>query len=269
MPVKSMVHLLLKLLAVLALAAALGSLSIANGALVDTESHTLGQTSYDKDILTNDLINLGQDTLASASGTLPFQAENINAAHDGFGGKIAGGANAYYILPPSATATLIFKLNVHPSDGGCANGYNITKIQSIAGWINENDASQNFTVSYQTVASAQTSTWIPLGRSFDNEVSDGADDATKTVIKDDSAEGIIARNVVALKFTYVRPRNAGSTVLHEIDVVGKSADAAPSTSTLSRFMNRICLTTDKRDFLRSPASGRLAKPEPALATSGS
>lgn len=199
--------------------------------IVSLSGATAGESSFDADISATDLINYNQASLASASvNPGPVGGSPANAAYNGAASSGGNLANDYF-FNTAAGAELIFTLNLTNGTGGSATGYDITKIQSIAGWQNSTFSAQIFSLSVQTLASGDT--WLQIGTgSFDNASSPGNGNfSTETVLTDTT--GTIASGVKALKFNFAQPVASGGTVLRELDVFGTATVVPePSAATL-------------------------------------
>jgi len=84
-----------------------------------------------------------------------------------------------------------------------ANGYNLTNITVYGGWQDNGRDAQAYTVSYSTVINPAAFTVLtPV--SYNPSVAGGVASANRVVL-DDSAGGIIAANVAAVKFDFTSP----------------------------------------------------------------
>jgi len=209
------------------------------GALMETNYSTSNpptsnaDTAYDSFILNNDLVNNGQPTLSSVSVTSGSQGfANAVGAYDGSGGT--NGTNAAYFSSfpgPGGTATLAFTLNTSGADSA---GYNISEIQSFAGWnASEEFSDQTYSILYTKVGETPGSyshtltsvNYLPfIG------AANGSQSASTRVVLNDSLGGSIATGVSQIEFVTSQPINGSQsdpgwegTVYREFDVVGTAA----------------------------------------------
>jgi hypothetical protein len=182
-----------------------------------------GETTFDSFDTTGDVIYNGQPITDT---TLGSQTASTGGANDGAASSNGSLGNDYFANP--FPQTLTFNLNLDPATGGNLTGYNITSIQSIAGWENAGFAAQNFTLYVTTTTDP---TFFQIGTtSFDNSSgavfsspSSNVPQSSETTLTDST--GTIASNVTALEFVYSAPSTSfGGTVVREIEVYG---DAAP------------------------------------------
>jgi len=183
-----------------------------------------------------DLVNQGQPTLASpyTSSTTPnFGAGTVN---NGKAARTTSDCAFYRTSNKVFPATLVFNLNVSSN----TLGYNITQIDSFAGWDGggtQTQANQKFTVEYSVVGS---DTWTSLASVDFNPFSNTNSNtpAYSQCIIADYDSGILASGVDALRFVYDDPTISGGanggTVLQEIDIHGvPTSTSKPSTPDVS------------------------------------
>ncbi|HBE70763.1 MAG TPA: hypothetical protein DDW52_21675, partial [Planctomycetaceae bacterium] len=128
-------------------------------------------------------------------------------------------------------ATITYELNTSVN----TLGYDITEIQSVAGWsgVNETHGNQTFELFVSVVGDASFSS---LG-SFSNEpyVLDtaGGDTSTRITLTDDS--GLIASGVDEIRFVYSQNTFSGfsGVLLREIDIEGVATVPEPSSMALA------------------------------------
>ena len=198
-----------------------------------------------------DLVNSGQTTLSSAvrshadlfdAGTTVSRANNGAVLT-----ATTGGEGDYYPLTMFGEGvrlpvTYTFMLNTTSIN---AQGYDITQIDSFAGW-NENNltlANQKFTVEVSKVGSTD---WLSVGtytyKPFTDLETLGATESLVSLTNQGS--GVLNNGSIALtgvdgiRITYMDNGSQGAIavdgmVLQEIDVVGQATIPEPSTTVLS------------------------------------
>jgi hypothetical protein len=237
---------------------AIGALAIASllsassfGALVETNYSTSNpptanaDTAYDSFILNNDLVNNGQPTLSSVSITAGSQGfSNAVGAYDGSGGTNSTNAAYFSAFPGSgSTAALAFTLNTSGADSA---GYNISEIQSFAGWnASEEFSDQTYTIMYTKVGETPGSyshtltsvNYLPFVG-----LANGSQSASTRVVLNDSLGGSIATGVSQIEFVTSQPVNGSQsdagwqgTVYREFDVVGTAA-AVPEPASMGMLL---------------------------------
>ena len=197
------------------------------------------ETQFDNQISATDLVNAGQPTLTSVV------APAVN------GGSIAGlndgtaGSWAWYV-----TSTITFNLDTTVN----TQGYDITKINSFAGW-GANMGAQSFTLFLKTTTSSGNFVQYGLGPNgtdpFVNEI--GFNESTRSTnlstltTLTGASGGPIATGVTALQFQYSNPSVSGNgAVIREIDVIGTAAVPEPSTWALLAFSLTAVVTLRRR-----------------------
>ena len=188
----------------------------ANASPQATYSNSATVGAYLADISSSDLVNTGQPTYAGGSMDTTPLIGSFTALTDGTGST----TDTSKIMFKNAgwPTTLTFNLNVNPATGGSANGYNISKIQTIGGWT-VSFVDQRYTVWVKTVGS---SSYVQVGGNFYDSTVTGATNSTKTVITDST--GTLASNVQSIQLVYSAPVNgsAGVLALQEVDIIGKA-----------------------------------------------
>ena len=102
------------------------------------------------------------------------------------------------------------------------NGYNLTNITVYGGWQDNGRDQQAYTVYYSTVANPAVFT-VLTSVNYNPPVSGGVASATRVVLND-SAGGVIAANVAAVKFDFTSPSSEnGYTGYGAITVEGTAA----------------------------------------------
>ena len=195
------------------------------------QSDASGQTAFDGNISATDLINQGTQSLFSVV-TTGTSRSSTNGINDGAasGPAVAGGPSdfshdTFYLsddLAAKPTVTFVLNTMDNPS------GYDITRINSINGWIDDHSFSnQKYTVSYATVSDPLT--FKPLA-SVDYEPFDANDNGSNPpnssqVTLTDST-GTLAGNVAAIQFQFAQAGAQNGQVIREIDVFGTAAASA-------------------------------------------
>jgi len=188
-------------------------------------------SAFSADIVADDLINVGQPTLLSASWDKPpfFETDPVN---DGDGHPTGSAAGTYLPatfgsthLPFTYTATLDTSINTL--------GYRITEVRSFAGW-NQNGsklANQKYELWVRVVGDAGftslgTFTYAPFD---DADTAEAA--ATQMVLR--RSNGVIATGIDAVRFVVMDPGfNNGvlyidGSVYFEFDVIGRAIPVPP------------------------------------------
>ena len=198
----------------------------ADAALIATGISSTTQTTYDGTISTTDLL---AGVTPATSGTYAGDSNGINDGVSVASSLTATGGNIY--LSTNGNVTMTFDLT------GSVTGYNITSIDSIAGWNTnaQHHAAQFYEVLVSAVGSAAyTSLNLTGGATSGGKVSydpfGSGQGATKVTITDDSS-GIIASGVDSIRFILTHQADGldNDTVYHEIDVFG-AATAVPEPS---------------------------------------
>lgn len=192
-----------------------------------------------------DLVNSGQSTFSSAvrsRGDFFNVDANTTSANDGLIRPATEGGEYYPISfsgPSFLPVAYTFTLNTTTQN---TNGYDITQIDSFAGW-NENPwtlGNQKLTVEVSKVGSAE---WLTLGTYTYAPFTTSDMGASETRLRLTNQEGGVLNNgsvaltgVDAIRITYLDNGSLGGLdgmVVQEIDVVGKATVPEPSTTILS------------------------------------
>jgi hypothetical protein len=223
-----------QIMSILPLTAAMAGLSIATsayGAVIITNTSNSTPNAEGLTASATDLVNQGQSTLASpyTSSTAPnFGAGTVN---DGQAAVSVNDAAFYWTSESDFPATLVFNFNV----GVNTLGYNITQINSLAGWqggSTQTYANQKFTVEYSVVGSATYTLLTSVDYSPFTSTSSSTAAYSQSAITDGT--GVLATGVDSLRFVYSDPTVSGGTnrgtVIQEIDVLGVATVPEPSVA---------------------------------------
>ena len=206
---------------------------------IDVIGGAVQATNYESDLASvqaatsaADLVDSSQATYASSTITAN-QGGDTAATEDVNDGVTATDLNnATWFrddqTPAQFPAEVVLNLDVTTN----TNGYNISEINSIAGWNNAQH-DQVMTVEYSIVGSAD---WVSIGQ-FTNIPSTAS---YSRIHLSSSPAGYLANSVDALRFTYADPDLAATghrIVLQEIDVIGAPAGAFPPTLTVDALSN--------------------------------
>jgi sialate O-acetylesterase len=182
-----------------------------------------------------DLANVGQATFASSTvsanqgADTPEDGFNDGAASDSAFENITWFHNGNGHLP----AEVILNLDVTTY----FNGYNISEINSIAGWGGGEQADQILTVECSVVGSAG---WTQLGAGAFTNTDAGAGEYGRINL---DADGYLATGVDALRFTYAATGN--HLLLQEIDVIGDPVAVPLQLELSSMFSDDMILQREK------------------------
>lgn len=187
---------------------------------------------------------------ASNPGNLYFYRENdgtgynvdLARLYDGQFGA-AGAVSSASVLPNQVSLTFAFNLTASPA------GYNLSTIQTYAGWDSGRDG-QRYTVEYSTASAPGTFLSLATTTRFDNttfptyyewqtnwdtyeeeyvQVTNRDEAATLVQLQADT--GFLAANVASLRFNFNGVENGG-TAYREIVVKGAAISAVPEPATL-------------------------------------
>jgi len=174
-------------------------------------------------VLATDLVFTGQPSFAGCTSSVPpYSGFTVAGLTDG---------SVSTVLPPGSSSTfwqsgwpltLTFNLNLNPSAGGSATGYNISKIETIGGWTGS-FVDQRYTVWVKTVGS---SSYVQVGGNFVDPTVTSSTASTRTVLTD--SLGTIASNVVSVQLVYSAPVNgsANALVIQEVAICGSGTPDA-------------------------------------------
>jgi len=176
-------------------------------------------SQFMSDIKTTDLINQGQATYLSGSMNVSGSNGTVfDSLRDGAGSTSDLSKVLFLNGTVSYPATMDFNLNLNPTTGGNANGYDISALQVIAGWSNTcNFCNQSFALYVKPVVS---STFVQVGGAI---VNDGGSTvcATETILTD--TNGIVASGVATVRLVFnIPPSGVTALVLQDIDVSGSA-----------------------------------------------
>ncbi len=169
----------------------------------------------------SDLANQGQATFtnstvtANRGGETPEESFNDGVTAEDF-------ANMTWFLDGDGNFPATVTLNLDVTTN--TDGYDISEINSIAGWGSGTQAHQVMTVAYSVTGDAG---FTSLG-TFTN-IAAGAGEYSRITLTDVSA-GYLATGVDALQFTYTDPAGTDRLVLQEIDVIGNPAFTVSNTT---------------------------------------
>jgi hypothetical protein len=197
-------------------------------AITPVYENASNELNYDANIANNDLINTGQTTLVSAvtNRTPSFGFAGIN---NGVNNSPAVNQTNNTFFNVSQTPTSVtFRLNT----GTNTNGYDLSSIQSLAGWagINSTQANQKYELLVSQVGSP---TFQSLGVYTYTPFTSGTAASSTRITLTDSL-GAVATNVDAVRFNiYAHGVNGNGsnsgTVYRELEVFGAaSTNAAPT-----------------------------------------
>ena len=171
-----------------------------------------------------DLINQGQASFVSQVSNYSFPYGSPSNLNDGVLGPNSADVSATAFQPGGFTST--FNLNTNAGTGGSATGYDLSGINTIAGWT-DNGADQKFQLLVSHVGSPTVFT--SLGTfTFAPFVNASGSQNSSTEISLTGTSGPMANGVAAVQFVFLTPTPAASddTYYREIDVSG-TATAAP------------------------------------------
>jgi len=189
--------------------------------LNDNGGATTGETAWDSMISDSDLVNTGRPTFLS-----------VDAPDGGFGTSSVGlqdGVNTNLQLVPNMTFYSAFPSSVTFTLDTTVNtlGYDITTINTFAGWSDFNFGAQIFELLIKTTTNGSFVTYGTFSNTagFDNTTL-GAPRSSLTTLTGDS--GPIASGVTDIRLVYSQAVTYG-TVIREIDVIG-TATTVPEPS---------------------------------------
>jgi len=169
--------------------------------------------AYMSDIQTTDLVNQGQSTFGTlTSDKTPDNSFPVTGLNNGYGGLSQSGTNGNnetFYNTPSWPVKITFNLNI----GVNTAGYDITQVQTIAGWTN-NFSNQSFTLWVEAVGS---STFTQVGGTI-TDLSWVSTDFSQKIVATDSS-GTIATGIQAVQL-YYSSASPSPLVIQEIDING-------------------------------------------------
>jgi len=192
-----------------------------------TNSNSTVHDAFVGDRSGSDLINAGQSTFDSASGTPAFAASGafsifgLNDGASAIGSTDSTGKTFYNSLPATITFTLDTSVNTL--------GYDIDLINSYAGW-GDTDATQ-VNQAYEVLVSTVGSTNFTSIANVDYSPFVAGGEASTIVSLTDST-GTIASGVDEIRFVFADNQLGNGTVFQEIDVFGSAAVPEPVAATL-------------------------------------
>ena len=217
---------------------AIAPVSPARAALVEADASSAVQTTYDANILTNDLINNGSSALSGApvttgavatyGGDVPPSNNFDHLTDGGASSKVTNNdlsKDAYFDGGAFATnPTITYKFNT------AANplGFTLTQIRSIAGWADTTSFSnQKYTVSISLVGSPTVFTQLASVNYAPFTGNGGTPNSSQVTLTDGT--GSLASGVAAVQFAILNNGGSGQ-VFREIDVAGAPTAAPEPTS---------------------------------------
>lgn len=222
-----------RMMAVLAAASLFCSASVAKATLITNSVSSNVETTYDSNILNNDLIEAGSSALAgtpTTTGTIgdsvvPSSVDNWTGLTDGTFSNPSNTwiTNANAAGTPAPSITYNFDTAANPL------GYKLTSIRSIYGWNSSAFYSdQRYVVDIAMVGSPTTFTQLadvdyrPFGYNT-NEDGSPAPNSSQFTLTDST--GTLATGVAAIRFAFLNNRGGyadqyDGQVIREIDVSG-------------------------------------------------
>lgn len=186
--------------------------------------------TYFDSAVTTSLITAGQSSLSYMTGNTPTGGFPLSGVNDGL--AINGDTNTLTYYDGLGSATVTFRLT---------QGYDITSIAALSGWVNAYFGSHSFSVLLETGSSGiYTSIGIFGQRAYTPTAPSGFPEVTdngfsiRTTITDDGVGGVIASNVTGIKFVFTDPYpdipTINGIVIRELSVVGTATDPVPTSS---------------------------------------
>ncbi len=215
--------------AVLAWVSLLCFTSAADATLITDSVSSGAETTYDGNILNNDLIENGSSAVKSVSTTgtigdavIPESINNWLPLTDGLSSSVPGGnpwvTNADAAGSPPPSITFSFDTDANPL------GYKLTSIRSIYGWNSSpwySDQSYKVELAYvgnpTAFSELTTVSYLPFG------YSDATPSSSQVTLTDST--GKLATGVAAVRFTFLNNRGGladqyDGQVIREFDVTG-------------------------------------------------
>ncbi|WP_353564988.1 PEP-CTERM sorting domain-containing protein [Haloferula sargassicola] len=199
-------------------ASAAFAVSVSQAAVIFTPQEGPARTSFDGEISPN-LITAGQPSLASMSASHPgqfpgtFPTTGLNDGSAAANGNLSYWATMNNGDPANwMPVTITFELT------GSATGYDLTEIQSIAGWNDSYLGDQSF----QLLLSIGGGGYSDFGTYTNTSTLNGGTNATLISLTDTT--GAIASGVTGIQFVFMNPGSTqggdGGTVIHELQAFG-------------------------------------------------
>ena len=208
---------------------------------VETTNYTYTSISdFQAAVSNGDLVNVDASSLASATVSASYEGLDDGGVNDGVAsleydsGPVFPNMTWFRNGDGHLPAEVVFNLDVSTN----TSGYNISEINSFAGWNGSaNQAQQILTVEYSVVGSA---TWAELGVGTFSNTAAGGGEFSRIQL---SASGYLATGVDALRFTYAATGN--NLVVQEIDVAGSPILVPPVLELSSMFSDDMILQREK------------------------
>lgn len=216
------------------------SAGFASATIIETANNDTDPNTFVGARVGNDLINNGQATLGSVSGTPafsgsgPFSISGLNDGASALGGTDGTGKTFYNT--PQLPATITFNLDTSVN----TLGYYITDINTFAGW-GGSDATQ-VNQQYQVlVSSVGSASFAPLTSVNYTPFASGT--VASTVVSLTDSTGTLATGIDAIQFQFANNPIGAGTVYQEIDVIGAAVPepgtiSLMSISTIGLFLTR-------------------------------
>lgn len=226
-----------------------------NASLDTNNSSSTGYATtatFAADIANNDLANSGQASFSSAAldktpffGTAALLGDGLSPLTDGTGQGVGGARTVYMPETFGSVGKLPFTYTITFNTTVNTLGYDITTINTFAGW-NQNGsamANQKYEVLVSTVADAGFLSLGTFEYSPFNNANTAETGATKVTLTD--TNGIIASGVDQIRFIFmphgydntgIGTAGVNGTVYHEVDVIGLATTVPePSIAMLGAF----------------------------------
>ena len=162
--------------------------------------------------------DLLQTRLASVTGTGGFVREGeigLSALNNGIYGNLGNQGGGGQAATADNTNSVMFRFTA-----GNGTGYNISSIDSYAGWDNYRGG-QSYSVFYSTAVAP--STYVLLASVFNDAVTGGNTNTRANIV---GSNGFLALGVTSLRFDFNGNLSAGYAGYREIDVQGVAAARA-------------------------------------------
>ena len=177
---------------------------------------------FDGNISSNDLINIGQPSLLSVSSTNGPNEGSVGGLYDGTGGT-GSASNAWF----AGGSTVTFSLNLSAGTGGSPAGYDISAVNTFAGWPNNDTFSdQVYSLQVKTLTNPTFTTVESVSYQPFTNINNFPNDPSSTEVMITNSQGLIATGVTAVQFVLSVPSYPGAasgTVWQELDVIGHAA----------------------------------------------